>query len=288
MMTSFDYFAPKTIRSAFDLLEYFGAGARVLAGGTDLLVRIRSGRVEPTVVIDLKGISELCARVEILDVGVEIGALTTMAELQHHPTIGRYFPALMEAASSVGSVQIRNRATLAGNICNASPAADTAPALLIYEARVKITGGKHTRTAPLDAFIVGPGKTSLRPGELVESILIPIPAEPQAAAFDRLTRRKGVDLATINVCCQVFASGITRFAVGAAGPVPFVVTDTSGALASRQSDQETRRRVIQALMRQASPISDVRASQDYRQAMLTVLAERTLNKALANLSSQTG
>lgn len=282
---SFNYFAPKNVRSALEIWEKYGSDARYMAGGTDLLVRIKSGRVAPRAVIDIKNICELAGRIEENGNFYEIGALTLMADIQYSARLNELYPALVEAASSVGSVQIRNRATLAGNICNASPAADTAPALLIYKAWVSVTGPSGLRVLPLDQFIVGPGKTALLPGELVESLLIPLPTEKQAAAFERLTRRKGVDLATINVCAQVTETGVTRVAVGAAGPVPFVVNDESGLLADPAASKESKQRLLREMMLKASPISDVRASQEYRQAMLAVLAGRALERAISRYNA---
>jgi len=284
-MTSFSYHAPSSFEDAFGLIDRFGPDARIMAGGTDLLVRIQTGRISPRAVIDIKHISGLLNSVSLVNDGVEVGALALMTDLQSDPILKKHFFALTEAAASVGSVQIRNRATLAGNLCNASPAADTAPVLLIYRARIKLANRGGTRVLPLDEFILGPGKTALLPGELVESILIPIPSSDQAAAFYRLTRRKGVDLATINICCQVFKSGAARFAVGAAGPVPFVVEETGGQLVDPSVSAESKKQILQKLMEAALPISDVRASREYRQAMLVVLAWRALETSLDRLTS---
>ncbi len=284
-MTSFSYHAPLTLETTFDLLERYGADARIMAGGTDLLVRIKTGRIAPRAVIDIKHIADLNASVVLAKDRVEIGSLALMADLQNDPILKRHFLALLEAAASVGSVQIRNRATLAGNLCNASPAADTAPALLIYNALVNLASRKGLRALPLRQFILGPGKTALEAGELVSSITIPLPAADQAAVFSRLTRRKGVDLATINLCCQVFKSGLVRFAIGAAAPVPFLVEETSGRLVDPSLDPEIKDQLLRGLMESAAPISDVRASRDYRQAMLVVLARRALAESLKRLNS---
>jgi len=284
-MKSFAYHKPRNIDDAIKLLETFGNDARILAGGTDLLVRIKNRQVTPKVVVDLKGVASLNIGIVREKDAFRIGALTLMASLDADLQINTYFPALAEAAASVGSVQIRNRATLGGNLCNASPAADTAPALLIYDASVKVVGSKSTRVIPLADFILGPGKTALKAGEIVEAILIPIPQDGQAASFDRLTRRRGVDLATINVCCQIFKSGLTRFAIGAAAPVPFIVEDTSHKLTDPSVKESEKSVLIQKLMEKASPITDVRASQEYRQAMLSVLGKRTLKKSLERLAT---
>jgi carbon-monoxide dehydrogenase medium subunit len=211
-----------------------------------------------------------------------------MTDLIQDTRVRRHFPALVEAASVVGSVQIRNRATLVGNICNASPAADTAPALLVYGASVNVASVNGERRVPLADFFTGPGRTVLTRGEIVQSIDIPIPSAPTGGAFGRVTRRFGVDLATINLCCLVSAAGQTRFAYGAVGPRPFVVQDDTGVLADSRSTEEARSEVIARLIAHASPISDVRGERDYRLAMLDVMSHRTLRTAAARLHGGEG
>lgn len=266
-------------------MQQYASSYRLLAGGTDLLVRLRSGRINPSAVIDIKGIPDLQDGIQQTADSITLGGLTLMATLESDPLIKRYFPALAEAAHNVGSVQIRNRATIAGNICNASPAADTAPPLLIYDATVHCVSPNGSRILPLHEFITGPGRTALTSNELVKEIILPIPSNDQAAAFTRLTRRKGVDLATINLCCQVSTLGMTRFALGAVGPVPFIVEDGDSFLSSSEVSAEDKKHRIKALMEQATPITDVRASKEYRQAMLTVLGQRALTMALERLQA---
>jgi carbon-monoxide dehydrogenase medium subunit len=173
---------------------------------------------------------------------------------------------------------------LAGNLCNASPAADTAPALLVYGAIVNVRGAAGTRSIPVVEFFRGPGQTALQRAELVESIELPLPKEKNGAAFTRLTRRQGVDLATVNACCLAKASGETTFAYGAVGPRPFLVTDPSGRLADAQVSMPQKKEILLDLISHASPISDVRASREYRQAMLLVLSRRALEAALRRLN----
>jgi carbon-monoxide dehydrogenase medium subunit len=180
----------------------------------------------------------------------------------------------------VGSVQIRNRATLAGNICNASPAADTAPALLVYQAEVVLARAGGVRRVLLDDFFLGPGQTVLQPGELVRAIELPKPGPPFGAAFGRFTRRRGVDLAGVSVCCGVDSRGTSRFGFGAVGPRPLLVADRTGVLADPAAENKVRERALEQLVGQASPISDVRASREYRQAMLPVLSRRVLAAAI--------
>ncbi len=284
-MNSFNYYSPKTIQQAFALLNEYGRDAKVLAGGTDLLVRIKIGRATPRAVIDVKGVSELQSYIEKSEGIVRVGALTTMATIQYDSIIIQNFPAIVEAVSNIGSVQIRNRASIAGNLCNASPAADSAPSLLIYGAQIKLISPRGERILSLPEFILGPGKTALEPDELVKEVLLPLPGKDQGAAFKRLTRRKGVDLATINLCCQVRSNGLTRFALGAAGPVPFIVEDPSGKLASKDASAEEKKALIEQIMAPAKPIGDIRASKEYRMAMLVVLGQRALEAAIEQLEN---
>jgi CO/xanthine dehydrogenase FAD-binding subunit len=278
-LRSFRYARPEKLDEALALLDEYGPGASVLAGGTDLLVRLRLGRASPRIVIDIKRVTALSSGIVEFESHLRIGALTVMADLIEDERVRRHFPALAEAAGTVGSVQIRNRATLAGNICNASPAADTAPALLVYDAAVNLTGLAGSRRVPLEDFFTGPGQTVLKRGEIVESIDLPLTAGRTGAAFARLTRRRGVDLATVNLCCLVNPSGETRFAYGAVGPRPFLVRDSSGLLAGPREKEAA----LQRLIAQASPISDLRASREYRLAMLMVLSRRALDTAIDRL-----
>src|SRR3954462_3356688 len=196
MVKSFAFAAPQTLEQLLELLADRAPAAHLLAGGTDLIVQLRSGRAVPELVIDIKHVRGLSAEIQQIEGALRIGARVTMRTLTSDARVRRHFPALADAAWVVGSVQIRSRATLAGNICNASPAADTAPALLVYGAHVNITGPGGDRRGPVDTFFLGPGKTVLRRAELVSSTDLPIPATPTGAAFGRLTRRRGVDLAT--------------------------------------------------------------------------------------------
>jgi carbon-monoxide dehydrogenase medium subunit len=264
-------------------LAEHGPDARVLAGGTDLLVRLRLGHVRPAVVLDVKELKELRRDVVVDGQVLRIGASAVITDVIGDARVQRHFPALVEAGRVVGSVQIRNRATFAGNICNASPAADTAPALLAYGASVNLIGPPGMRQIPLTEFFVGPGQTVLAPGELVASIDLPIPTTLTGAAFERVTRRRGVDLASINMCCAVTESGVARIAYGAVGPRPFVVEDSSGALANPAASPFERDAALARLNSHARPISDVRADRDYRLAMLDVIGRRTLASAIGRL-----
>ena len=281
-MRPFAYARPNGLSEALSLLAEHGPRARLLAGGTDVLVRLRLGHMRPKIVVDVKHIGALGSDVVETDGGLRIGARAVLTDIIADARIQRHFPALVEAATVVGSVQIRNRATLAGNICNASPAADTAPVLLVHRATINVIGSAGPRRVPLQEFFIGPGQTVLGPSELVESIDLPFPSDVSGSAFGRVTRRRGVDLATVNLCCLVTGSGNVRFAFGAVGPRPFVVEDDTGALLDR-SGRGSQDAAVDRLLAQATPISDVRANRDYRVAMLAVMSRRALDAATGRL-----
>ncbi|MGH2446358.1 MAG: FAD binding domain-containing protein [Candidatus Limnocylindria bacterium] len=261
--------------------------ARLLCGGTDLLVGLRKGTITTPLVIDIKGVAELEAGVEEVDGALRIGATTPLTRISADPRIRATFPALVEGMNVVGSIQIRNRATLAGNVCNASPAADTAPPLLVYDAVIELAGTSGRRRVPLVDFFVGPGTTVMEPGELVSALELPLPGRPLGSSFERMTRRRGVDLATVNVACSVSSTGVTTFGYGAVGPRPFRVVDASGALADPALDPSTRESALRRLAASATPISNVRASAEYRREMLFVLSRRALDAALQRLAEAT-
>jgi len=279
-MQAFGYERPQTLDRAVALLEALGPDARPLAGGTDLIIGVRQRTRLPKVVVDLKAIPELRPDIRLADGRVSISADTVMSDLAADDRIRAQFPALAEAAAVVGAVQIRNRATLAGNICNASPAADTAPALLAYGAQVVAYGPGGARLIPIGAFFAGPGQTTLARGELVIAIELPVPARPAGSAFGRLTRRRGADLATVSACAAVDGPGVTRLGFGAVGPRPLLATDAGGVLADPGADPDEQASTLASLVMTATPISDVRASREYRLSMLGVLSQRVLRAAL--------
>jgi CO/xanthine dehydrogenase FAD-binding subunit len=284
-MQPFAYARPETLAEVVALLERHGPGARLLAGGTDLVINLRDGKVHPEVVVDIKRVPELAPGITAGEGGsLVIGATTTMTQLAAHPVIRRDLAALAEGAAVVGSVQIRNRATLAGNLCNASPAADTAPALLVHGAIVVATGPAGDRRIPLDAFFVRSGATTLGPTELVRAIEIPAPSSRIASAHQRRTRRRGHDLASVTVACGVDAQGVVRVAYGSVGPRPLLRVDTTGTLADPGATDEARDAVLEAIFADATPsATSMRAGPEYRLAMLRVLGRRAIEAALDRL-----
>ncbi|HEX3428632.1 MAG TPA: FAD binding domain-containing protein [Candidatus Limnocylindrales bacterium] len=284
-MRPFAWEQPDRLADAVALLAAHGPRARLLAGGTDLIIRLRDRSIEPDVVIDVKRVRELDDGIRERDGRLVIGARTVMTDIAADERIRRDYTALAEGALVVGSVQIRNRATLSGNICNASPAADTAPALLVFGAVVVAVGPNGERRIPIDDLFVRSGVTTLRPAELVTAIELPLPGPPRGSTHTRRTRRRGHDLASVTVACVVDRDGATTIAYGSVGPRPVLVSDRSGILADPSASAEDRRRVLDGLFAGASPSpTSMRASPEYRVAMLRVHGLRAVQTALARLA----
>jgi carbon-monoxide dehydrogenase medium subunit len=265
----FEYARPSTLAEAVGLLAREEERARVLAGGTDLLIGLRDRSLTPAVVVDVKRIPEMVSSITEADGWVRVSAGTTMTEILSSAVMQRWFPALADAARYVGSVQIRNRATLAGNQCNASPAADTATPLLVYGAVIVCSGVGGERRLPLDEFFVRSGVTTLAVGELVTAIELPLPSGARRSAFQRRTRRRGHDLASVTVSVALADDGV-RLAYGSLGPRPRLLVGPVG------SEVELLERAVSEAT--PSPTS-MRAGPEYRLAMLRVLGRRAIEAA---------
>ena len=287
-MRAFAYERPSRLDDALALLGEHGQEARPLAGGTDVIIRLRDGTLRPRIVVDLKRIAELGGEIRQADRHLRIGARTVMTDIAIDARVRDEFEALAEAAAVVGAVQIRNRATLAGNICNASPAADTAPALLVYGAIVRVAGPAGARRIPIDEFFVRSGVTTLALGELVTAIELPRPASRRGSVHVRRTRRRGHDLASVTLACAVLDDGTTRLAFGSLGPRPVLVVDETGLLADPSAPDRAKFERLGALFVDASPSArSIRASPDYRLAMLHVLGLRAVGTAIERLAQGT-
>ena len=278
------YHAPESLAELHGLLGRYGADARLFAGGTDVIVRLRHGHMRPAALIDLKRVRELSGEIVQHDRLIRIGARVTMTTILRNELIRRSFPTLLEAAAVVGSIQIRNRATLVGNVCNASPAADTVPVLMVHGAVANIAGRSGDRQVPLSGFFVGPGRTVLQHGEFVASVDVPMSAGFTGAAFGRLIRRRGVDLAIVNLCVLLEAGRPARFAFGAVAPTPIVGVDATGTLDGTQDWTNAADEALATMLRATRPISDVRGGRDYRVAMLPVLSKRAWQTARERLA----
>lgn len=288
-MREFSYERPESLEEALRLLAANGSDVEVLAGGTDLVIAMRNRYSQPKVVVDLKRIAEFYPTLVWDGDMVTMSATATMTEVVDDEGIGIHFPALAEAAVVVGSVQIRNRATLLGNICNGSPAADTAPPLLAYDAIVAVAGPDGIRRVEIDDFIVGPGRTALKDGEIAVALELSVPSRLLGSAYERMTRRKGTDLASVTLCASVNDAGVTRVAFGSVGPRAWLRTDESGVLADPEASNEAKAAVFEEIFADASPsVKSLRASPDYRMAMLRVLGARAVGRALRRLQDLQG
>ncbi|HYI66432.1 MAG TPA: FAD binding domain-containing protein [Candidatus Limnocylindrales bacterium] len=265
MLSGFEYHRPETAEACGRLLADLGPEARLLAGGTDLLVQMRAGRLAPRHVVDLAGVAGV-AGIDERAGGIDIRAGTRVAAVLAHPGIRARYEALAEGGSMVGSVQIQNRATVAGNICNASPAADTVPALLVHRATVACTG-HNRRSIPLEEFLVGPGRTSLEPGEWVDGVRLPN-IGPNGSCYLKLGRTRGVDIALVGVACAMTPDW-TRLAFASVGPTA-VAIEVEGPPPGSELPADAAELIAERIR----PIDDLRASAPYRQAMALVLARR--------------
>lgn len=271
------YHRPTSRSDALEVLADAHGTGRPLVGGTDVLVALRHHTIDPTVLVDLKGITDLPDPLQMTATSVRIGPTMTMAGLVGDSTIRSWFPALVESALTVGSVAIRNRASLIGNLCNASPAADTVGSLLVHDAAVTISSVDGDRVVSLDDFLLGPRNTLCGPGEIVSLVELPRPAAGTSSAFQRLTRRRGVDLATVSVAAAVDSTASVKFGLGAVGPR---VLFTELALDPDVLDEDRGlTAAIDEHLEIATPISDIRGTREYRVATVRVLAKRAILSA---------
>ena len=282
-MKEFTYLDPTSMQQALEWLNTHHGRARVLAGGTDLYLRLRKGVFLPEYVIDLKRVPKLDYITPNRSGGVQIGPTTLQDDVARSSLIQQLYPALAEAAGWVGAVQTRNRATVVGNLCNASPAADTAPALISYGAQIIIASAQGERTIPLEEFFVGPGKTALQDNELAAEIRLPAPQPHTGAAFFRRTRT-AMDIAVVCVAAMLQLSNGTcqnaRIALGSVGPTPLRATRAEAALQGQTLTDQVVEDASRIAAEEARPIDDVRSTAEYRREMVRVLTRRGLSQAM--------
>jgi CO/xanthine dehydrogenase FAD-binding subunit len=276
-MASLAFHAPDTIEQAIALLAADPA-ARPLSGGTDLIVQMRSGRLAPAAIVDLKRIASLTG-VRRLGDGFAIGAATPCTALKADKALVAAWPGVVEAANLIGSVQVRNRATIAGNLCNASPAADSVPALIAAGATCLIAGPNGTREVPVEAIPLAPGRNSLAPGEFV--VEIRLPARAGGDAYLRSIPRTEMDIAVVGVGVSLTlaadgACTAARIAIGAVAPTALLVPAAAAALVGTQFDDNALDSMADAIRAACRPIDDKRGTAAYRIAMAGVLARRVV------------
>ena len=279
------YEAPRTLESAVALLAGEPGSAQILAGGTDLLVRLKSDIGEPDLVIDIKRIEAMKA-ITAEDGGWRIGATVAGAELGEHDGVGAAWPGVVEAAELIGSTQIQGRATMVGNLCNASPAADSVPALIAAEAVARVTGPDGTRDVAVGEIATGPGQTSLAKGEIVASILLPARPARSGDAYLRFIPRTEMDIAVVGVGVSLTldASGIctaARVGLGAVAATVLLVEAAAAALIGTAIDEAALERLAAACSAACKPIDDKRGTIEFRTKVAGVLARRAAAIALA-------
>lgn len=283
----FDYLQPKTVEEAISLLSKFDGKAKVIAGGTDLLVQIRNKAIKSERVVDIGSIPGLDYINYDEKRGLSIGALTTIRTLETSSEIQRRYPVICRAASQLGSVAIRNMATIGGNLCNAAPSAENAPALIGLSATCKIVGPGGQRVVPLEEFFIGPGSTVLKKGELLIEIQVPVPLPHTRGAYLKHGIRGTIELAIVGVATILTLAPKARVCrdirvvLGAVAPIPMRARKAEKVLRGKKIDEALMNEAAEAASREARPITDVRATAEYRREMVGVFTRRAIREALA-------
>lgn len=284
VLPQFEYLAPKTIGEACNLLLELGSPAKVMAGATDLIPPMKDKAISPEYLIDLKKIPDLDYLEYDEKEGLKIGALTTLRTIETSPLVKEKNPAVAHAAKVVASTQIRAKGTMAGNICNASPSCDTAPNLLAQWAKILVQGPNKDRIIQAEDFFLGVKKTSLEPGEIVTGIVIPPLAENERAAYIKHAVRKAMDLAIIGVAVKIkVEDGIctdAHIALGAVAATPIRAPKAEEALIGKALTDEVIVKASEEAMDSCHPISDIRASAEYRKDMIRVFTKRAVRQAM--------
>ena len=277
-MKEFEYFKPDSIDEIISILSRFGEKARILNGGTDLIVEMRDKIIQPEYVVDIKSIPQLGRIIYDEQDGLNIGATVALNEISDSKVVQKNYPILAEACKTVGSYQVRSRATLVGNICNASPAADTAPPLLVLDAKVNITGPSSEKTVPVNRFFTGVKKNILKKGEFVTSVTIPPIEDKWTGVYLKQGRKKDVDLATVGVAVVCIRDEV-RIALGAVAPVPIRAFKTEELLKGKAIDEPLLEKIVKSALAEVSPISDIRSSKEYREEIIKILLKRAILQA---------
>jgi len=285
-LPDFEYFAPKDVREACRFLQEHHGRAKVMAGGTDLLVHIKHRTLIPQYVIGLKHLSDLGYVEYSEDRGLRIGTLATHQSVADNPVINERFGALGAACSKVGTPQIRSMGTVGGNLCNGSPSSDSAPPLIALDAAVKLLGVGGERVIPLEAFFVGPGETALRTGEILTEIQVPSPTLRTKLTYVKLPARTRVDMAAVSAAVLVTLDSKNeicqdiRIVLGAVAPIPLRARRAEEVLRGKKIEDHLIQQTAQRASEEAQPISDIRSSADYRREMVKVLTKQALRQAL--------
>jgi aerobic carbon-monoxide dehydrogenase medium subunit len=277
------YEAPSTLQQALSILGALGERARPFVGGTDLIIQLRQGVRRTETLVDVKQIRELGELSFDAKAGLKLGAAVCCIDVFENADVRRHYPGLAEAAHLIGSLQIQNRASVGGNLCNGSPAADTTPALIALSARARVAGAKGEREIAVEKLCVAPGRTVLEPGELMVQILIPAPAPHSSDAYLRFIPRNEMDIAVVGVGSSVTLDGdkvkAARIALGAVGPTPILATKAAESLVGKKLDDAALEAAGRLASQASSPIDDMRGTAEFRRHVTGVLTIRTLKIA---------
>jgi carbon-monoxide dehydrogenase medium subunit len=279
----FEYLKPGSLREGIKTLARYGNRAQVLAGGTDLISLIAEDKMQPEVVVDIKGISGL-DKIEFKNDVLTIGALTTFSDLRDSSVIAQKFPVIREMTGWLASVGIRNRATMVGNLCSAVPCCDSGPILQVYDASMLVVGPAGKRKVPLNKWFVGPRKTVLKRGEIATGVAVPLPKKKHGACFVKLRRYEGEDLAQASVTILALAGNSYRVSFGAVAPRPIRGERIEALLEGRELTDDLIQQAVRLAPEEIAPITDIRATKEYRTHMVGVMLERGLRAAVARLA----
>jgi carbon-monoxide dehydrogenase medium subunit len=285
-MKAIEYTAPATVDEAIGVLAEKGGRARVLAGGTDILVQLREGRRDADWVVDIKRILEVNELSFDTRSGLTIGAAVPCYRIYEHADVARYYPGVHDAASLIGGIQIQSRASLGGNLCNASPAADSIPPLIAYQAVAVVAGPEGQRRVPVEQFCTGPGQTALARGEFLLSLVLPPPKPHAGGAYLRFIPRNEMDIAVagagvwLTLDSARMRCAAARIALAAVAPTPLYVPDASAALVNGPLSDDAINKAAALAQSAAKPITDMRGDVHYRRHLVGVLTRRAIRKAI--------
>jgi len=284
-LPKFEYFKPKSFEDAIQLLKKYDGKIKSIAGGTDVIVAMKEKGLNPGNIMDLKGI-EGYDYIREFNNKIEIGALSSIRSIELSSLIRKKIPFLSEAAGKIGSVQVRNKATLGGNLCNASPSADTAPPLICLKAELEIIEEQGIRTISIEDFFTGPGETILKGSRLMMRILVPLLPENCSGVYFKYSPRRAMDLAVIGMCCVLMLDDSkkkcldARIALGAVAPIPLRAKKAESLLRGKEITDEDILRAGEMASEEIKPITDVRGSAEYRTEIVKVFVRRGIREIL--------
>ncbi len=292
-MHAISFESPNTLKEALKVLAAHGDKARPLCGGTDLIIQLRAGVRRPDHIVDIKKIKELREIKFDRKKGLRLGAAVRCIDIFENATMRKQYPGLTEAAHLIGSLQIQNRASVGGNLCNGSPAADTTPALIALGARARVAGPNGEREIVVEDFVLSPGRTVLKPGELLVQLLVPAPAAHSSDAYLRFIPRNEMDIAVVGVGASVTLDRdevvrAARIALGAVAATPLLAEKAAASLIGKKLDDAALETAGRLASEKSSPIDDMRGTAEYRRHVTSVLTQRALALAASRASGKQG